>query len=182
MALFRRGRLGRLALWTLALLPLATADFVRAEIALLELRGLPRVQLSQLDFHGLSLQCTWDRGVHRNLTSDVGESWWAMLLRPIGIVPLVEWGEGNISRFDAIDVAAGTARLAGNQGSGPIRLLVTPTGFTFFETTVSGSVSITTIFATPVGYRYRAVISRHMDFSGEVVVSQYTGFCVVVEP
>jgi hypothetical protein len=105
-----------------------------------------------------------------------------MLLRPIGIVPLVAWGEGNVSRFDAIDVEAGTARLAGNQGAGPIPLLATPTGFTFFETTDSGNVSITTIFATPIGYRYPAVISRHMDFFGETVVSQYTGLCAVVSP
>jgi hypothetical protein len=186
-----RSRLGRLALWTLAALLFGALDFVRIEgvqhpaVQWVLLRvGTQEAESALVPnnlFEARSLKCTWGHGVTAKLAGSVKESLWTTLLRPLGVVPRVAWGPGNTSHFDAINIQAGSARFIGNQGAGPIPLQATASGLTFYETTDFGNISTTTIFATPVrdGY-YPAVISRHMDFLGEVVVSQYTGSCVAL--
>ena len=82
--------------------------------------------------------------------------------------------------FDAIDLESGKARSIGNQGTSNETVLVTPTGVTFIEQTNSGNLVVTTVFAIyDVRKEFIAVESRHMDFFGVAIPSQYYGTCSV---
>ena len=70
-----------------------------------------------------------------------------------------------------------------NQGTGDVTALVTASGITFWETTATGNVNLTTVFATyKKGTReFPCVHSRHMMILGNPnpLPSQYHGTCTV---
>lgn len=86
--------------------------------------------------------------------------------------------------FDSIDLEKGTARFIGNQGSIDVVAFTTLAGITFIEEAGSGSVSITTVFAT---YKKGSedlifVHSRHIaPMIIAPIPSQYHGVCKILE-
>lgn len=82
--------------------------------------------------------------------------------------------------FDSIDKKAGSARIIGNQGAADVFVLPTVRGVHFLETTPSGNVNFTTVFAAYAkGTRdFVSVTSRHIDLNGPSP-SQHHGTCRV---
>jgi hypothetical protein len=96
-------------------------------------------------------------------------------------------GKPNVTRghedfgfhFDSIDVKAQKARLIGNEGAGDVTLFATGEGLHFMEQTLTGNITITTVFASRSSDGFIAVSSRHMSFEplGRPRPSQYHGIC-----
>ena len=92
--------------------------------------------------------------------------------------------------IDEIDTDGGTARVTGTSGPTHVTALLTISSLHFVERTVTGTLTITTVFASEIGARkYRAVHSRHdylpMSLPGyvsEPSVSQNYGECEVPAP
>jgi len=91
--------------------------------------------------------------------------------------------EDRIMIFDSIDLKKGTARFVGGLGSVDVQVAVTPEGMTFFETTDSGNLMITTVFASyKKGTKDHIFVhSRHASFFGSPLPSQYHGLCKTFE-
>lgn len=85
--------------------------------------------------------------------------------------------------FDKVNLSKRTARLIGNNGAVDIQLLAGSDSLHLVEQTPTGNLSIATIF-TNVNYvklnSYPVVISRHMSMSSSPMVSQYRGFCRIM--
>lgn len=89
--------------------------------------------------------------------------------------------------IDEIDTEGGTARVTGTSGPTHVTALLTISSLHFLERTVTGTLTITTVFASEGGARsFRAVHSRHdylpMSLPGyvsEPSVSQNYGVCEV---
>ncbi|MEP7307823.1 MAG: hypothetical protein ABJA98_20155 [Acidobacteriota bacterium] len=89
--------------------------------------------------------------------------------------------------IDEIDADSGTARVTGTSGPTHVTALLTISSLHFVERTVTGTLTITTVFASEGNVRtYRAVHSRHdylpMSLPGyvsEPSVSQNYGECEV---
>jgi hypothetical protein len=89
--------------------------------------------------------------------------------------------------FTAVDRDKGTATMVGNVGTEQVVIVATGEALTFVETTVLGSVIITTLFAStrhevrdgPLTLdAYRAVMSRHIARAGRsAIVSSLDGTC-----
>jgi hypothetical protein len=86
---------------------------------------------------------------------------------------------------DEIDTDSGTARVTGTAGATHVTALLTISSLHFMERTVTGTLTITTVFASEGGAKkFRAVHSRHdylpMSLPGyvsEPSVSQNYGEC-----
>jgi hypothetical protein len=89
--------------------------------------------------------------------------------------------------IDEIDTDGGTARVTGTSGPTHVTALLTISSLHFVERTVTGTLTITTVFASEGNVKaYRAVHSRHdylpMSLPGyvsEPSVSQNYGMCEV---
>jgi hypothetical protein len=89
--------------------------------------------------------------------------------------------------IDEIDADSGTARITGTSGPTHVTALLTISSLHFVERTVTGTLTITTVFASEGNVRtFRAVHSRHdylpMSLPGyvsEPSVSQNYGQCEV---
>ena len=89
--------------------------------------------------------------------------------------------------IDEIDADSGTARVTGTSGPTHVTALLTISSLHFVERTVTGTLTITTVFASEGNVKtYRAVHSRHdylpMSLPGyvsEPSVSQNYGECEV---
>lgn len=78
--------------------------------------------------------------------------------------------------FDKINLKTNKARMIGNVGTASIYATPSDGGFTFIEITPSGNMVVTSIYSQK-NEQYFAVMSRHMDILGEVIISQQYGFC-----
>jgi hypothetical protein len=87
--------------------------------------------------------------------------------------------------IDEIDTDSGTARVTGTSGPTHVTALLTISSLHFMERTVTGTLTITTVFASETSPRkYRAVHSRHdylpmslPGYTSEPSVSQNYGEC-----
>ena len=80
--------------------------------------------------------------------------------------------------FDDISITADSARFIGTSGSSDEKLISTPSGLTFIETTSNDNIVVTTVFHQSMkDGGYFAVMSRHMDFPGGPHPSQNYGSC-----
>ena len=81
--------------------------------------------------------------------------------------------------LDGIDHKARKARLIGNVGAVDLGVIDGFKVITFVETTASGNVNMTTVFAeaTPGARRFKAVHSRHVYMLGGPIPSQAYGYC-----
>jgi hypothetical protein len=92
--------------------------------------------------------------------------------------------------IDEIDTDGGVARVSGTSGPTHVTALLTISSLHFMERTVTGTLTITTVFASEtVPRKYRAVHSRHdylpmslPGFVSEPSVSQNYGECEVPAP
>jgi hypothetical protein len=92
--------------------------------------------------------------------------------------------------IDEIDTDGGVARVSGTSGPTHVTALLTISSLHFMERTVTGTLTITTVFASETAPRkYRAVHSRHdylpmslPGFVSEPSVSQNYGECEVPAP
>jgi hypothetical protein len=81
---------------------------------------------------------------------------------------------------DGIDHKARTARLVGNLGAVDLILVEGIKVTTFVETTPSGNVNLTTVFAEVMSDgRFKAVHSRHVYLIGGALPSQAYGSCQI---
>jgi hypothetical protein len=91
--------------------------------------------------------------------------------------------------IDEIDTDSGTARVTGTSGPTHVTALLTISSLHFMERTVTGTLTITTVFASETSPRkYRAVHSRHdylpmslPGYTSEPSVSQNYGECEAVK-
>lgn len=89
--------------------------------------------------------------------------------------------------IDEIDTDSGTARVTGTSGPAHVTALLTISSLHLMERTVTGTLTITTVFASEAGARkFRAVHSRHdylpmslPGFVSEPSVSQNYGECEI---
>ena len=91
--------------------------------------------------------------------------------------------EDCIMIFDSIDLKRGTARFVGGLGSTDVKVIPTPEGVTFFETSGSGNVMITTVFPSykKGTKKHIFVHSRHLNYFGGPLPSQYHGICETLQ-
>jgi hypothetical protein len=93
-------------------------------------------------------------------------------------------GHGVEGVFDAIDRKQGTARLIGNVGAGDVQLIVGSETLAFLEKSLAGYPQLTVVFARfrPHTREFVASDSRNaITVTGQVLVEQYYGSCVVLE-
>jgi len=83
--------------------------------------------------------------------------------------------------LDGIDHKARKARLIGNVGAIDLAVIDGVKVTTFVETTASGNVNMTTVFAeaAPGSRRFKAVHSRHVHMLGGPIPSQAYGYCEI---
>ena len=81
--------------------------------------------------------------------------------------------------LDGIDHKAYQARLIGNLGAVDLAVIDGFKVIPFVETTASGNVNVTTVFAeaAPGNRRFKAVHSRHVHMLGGPLPSQAYGYC-----
>ncbi len=79
--------------------------------------------------------------------------------------------------FAAVDIARGTAQLVGNAGVADVQVLVGRDNLHLVETTGSGNLTITTIYAGSGGTLLPAVHSRHVGHSVTPMATQMHGTC-----
>jgi hypothetical protein len=91
--------------------------------------------------------------------------------------------------IDEIDTDSGTARVTGTAGPTHVVALLTLSSLHFMERTVTGTLTITTVFSAENTRKFRAVHSRHdylpMSLPGyvsEPSVSQNYGECEAAAP
>lgn len=92
--------------------------------------------------------------------------------------------------IDEIDADGGVARVTGTAGPTHVTALLTISSMHFMERTVTGTLTITTVFASETSPRkYRAVHSRHdylpmslPGYTSEPSVSQNYGECEAPAP
>jgi hypothetical protein len=78
----------------------------------------------------------------------------------------------------AVDVAAQSADLRTERGTGALRLVRAVNATHFLEVATEGYLNITTIYdKDEVSGNYPAVHSRHLGIVGQPIVTQYQGFC-----
>lgn len=79
-----------------------------------------------------------------------------------------------------LDPNAGTARVAGNNGSEAVEFRSAADQMQFIETTMTGNLTTTTVFAPPeIGQPMPIVHSRHIAVApANVSISQFAGECV----
>src|SRR6266542_3019287 len=100
----------------------------------------------------------------------------------------VKQGQDFSLDIDEIDTDSGTARVTGTSGPTHVTALLTISSLHFMDRTVTGKLTVTTVFASELGTRkYRTVHSRHdylpMSLPGyvsEPTVSQNYGDCEAV--
>ncbi len=91
-----------------------------------------------------------------------------------------EWPSGRLTlTFINLDAENGSATLVGNVGAGRVEFRQRDDQWQFIEETVSGNVTLTSVFAPPnEGASLPAVHSRHMLMApANASISQYTGSC-----
>ncbi len=101
----------------------------------------------------------------------------------------VRQGQEFSLEIDEIDTDSGTARVTGTAGPTEVTALLTISSLHFMERTVTGTLTVTTVFASQgPGRRFRAVHSRHdylplslPGYVSEPNVSQNYGECEVVK-
>lgn len=91
------------------------------------------------------------------------------------------WGKDNRMVFDSINFKKGTARLIGNVGVSNVMVILGEAGAHFLEPTVTGNLSLYTVYAQLRGKRFIAAFSRHMMFLRNAIPSQYPATCQVLE-
>jgi hypothetical protein len=87
--------------------------------------------------------------------------------------------------IDEIDTDSGTARVTGSTGPVHVTALLTVSSLHFMERSVTGTLNVTTVFASEPGVKtLRAVHARHdylpmsiPGFVSEPTVSQHYGMC-----
>lgn len=81
--------------------------------------------------------------------------------------------------FDQVDTKKGTGRMIGNSGSENVQVLNGDGSIHIVERTPSGNMNVTTIFSPPQKNptQYPLVHSRHLNFIGGPLVSQFVGLC-----
>lgn len=92
--------------------------------------------------------------------------------------------------IDEIDTDSGTARVTGTSGATHVTALLTISSLHFMERTVTGTLTVTTVFASEGNAKtFRAVHSRHdylpmslPGFVSEPSVSQNYGECQIPTP
>ena len=86
--------------------------------------------------------------------------------------------------YRQLDPDAETARVGGNNGIEVVDYLRTEEQMQFIETTATGNLTVTTVFAPPeMGEAMPAVHSRHVAVSpANVSISQFAGECIPSEP
>lgn len=79
-----------------------------------------------------------------------------------------------------LDPSAGTATVAGNNGSERVQYRSAPSQMQFIETTMTGNLTATTVFAPPgIGQPMPVVHSRHIELApANISISQFAGECV----
>jgi hypothetical protein len=78
----------------------------------------------------------------------------------------------------AIDVAAQTADLKTESGTGSLRVVQAVNALHFLEVAIEGALYITTVFdKDDSNGTYPAVHSRHSSLLGEPIVTNYQGYC-----
>jgi hypothetical protein len=78
----------------------------------------------------------------------------------------------------AIDLAAQTAELKTQRGTGHLRVAQAVSATHFLEVVTEGYLNVTTIYdKDDAKGTYPAVHSRHFGVLGQPVVAQYQGFC-----
>ena len=79
-----------------------------------------------------------------------------------------------------LDPSAGTATVAGNNGSERVQYRSAPGQMQFIETTMTGNLTATTVFAPPGnGQPMPVVHSRHIELApANIAISQFAGECV----
>ncbi len=90
---------------------------------------------------------------------------------------------------DEIDTDSGSARVTGTAGPADVTALLTISSLHFMERSVTGTLNITTVFASDPGAKtFRAVYTRHdylpmnlPGFQSEPSVSQHYGVCDAVK-
>ena len=90
---------------------------------------------------------------------------------------------------DEIDTDSGSARVTGTAGPADVTALLTISSLHFMERSVTGTLNITTVFASdPGATTFRAVYTRHdylpmslPGFQSEPSVSQHYGVCDAVK-
>lgn len=93
---------------------------------------------------------------------------------------------GNRSKDDLtltirdLDRNAGTATVVGNNGSERVRYRSASDQMQFVETTTTGNLTATTVFAPPESGKPMPVVhSRHIKLApGNISISQFAGECV----
>ena len=80
--------------------------------------------------------------------------------------------------IEAIDIAAQTADLKTERGTGTLRIVQAVNATHFLEVVTEGSLHITTVFDKDEAKGlYPAVHSRHFGLLGQPIITQYQGFC-----
>jgi hypothetical protein len=79
-----------------------------------------------------------------------------------------------------LDPGAGTATVTGNNGSERVQYRSAPSQMQFIETTMTGNLIATTVFAPPEsGQPMPVVHSRHIEVApANISISQFAGECV----
>jgi hypothetical protein len=89
--------------------------------------------------------------------------------------------DGRMSEivFDQLDTKKGTGRMIGNSGSENVQVLNGDGSVHIVERTPSGNMNTTTIFTQSQKNQneYPVVHSRHLNFVGGPLVSQFVGLC-----
>jgi len=85
--------------------------------------------------------------------------------------------------FYGIDLKDRSAQMMGNGGRQSVAAIATGSGVTFLESTESGNLNVTTVFAgfAENSDKFLAVHSRHFFAMGQARPSQYHGTCSVPE-
>jgi hypothetical protein len=78
------------------------------------------------------------------------------------------------------DIGAASARVEGNNGAQTVEVRRTETQMQFIETTMTGNLTVTTVFApSAAGEAMPSVHSRHIEIApANVSISQFAGECL----
>lgn len=92
--------------------------------------------------------------------------------------PKIEKQQKLSFHLESIDIANSKARIIGNARAEDLSVIATHESVHFLETTSSGNLNITTVFAScNKEGKFKAVHSRHVTMLGGPLPSQSYGFC-----
>lgn len=100
---------------------------------------------------------------------------------------IAEWNKNKFSEQDSnskisltyiYDIVLEKAYMIGNNGVSNVIHILSGDKITFIERTPSGNMTMTTVYSSK-NDKHAAVHSRHIEFIGGSVNSQYYGYCMV---